>query len=202
MRIIYGKTSKGIISVFLIVVIAVIVVAGGFISLTKIFFPTRYGEYVFKYSQQFNIDPYLVFAVIKAESGFNPHARSKKDAKGLMQITDSTGQWILNALGRKDFSLEILFDPEINIMAGTWYLSWLSAEFDNDLNLVISAYNCGHGRVKEWLRDTNISKSGITLDRIPFPETDNFTRKVLRYYRIYRRIYAIRKFFQLPVIPA
>lgn len=183
-------------------VLILAVAAGGFVFMLNVVFPFKYKEHIFKYSKEFNVDPCLVFAVIKAESGFNPQARSKKDAKGLMQITDDTGQWILKTLGEKEFRPEILFEPETNIMAGVWYISWLNAEFDNDLNLVISAYNCGHGRVKEWLRDANISKSGKSLDRIPFPETEGFTKKVMQYYRIYRGIYTVKEFFLPLPIPA
>lgn len=153
------------------------------------FYPVKYQQYVDAYANKFGVDPLLVYSIIKAESQFNPTAVSKKGAKGLMQVTDSTGEWAFQNLGKANFSPELLFEPEQNIEIGTWYIAWLRDEFNGDLQLVISAYNCGHGRVKQWLADANVSKSGDTLDRIPFLETEAYTKKVLKYYKIYKLIY-------------
>lgn len=158
--------------------------------LLKMVYPIKYQQYVDAYSKQFNVDRFLVYSVIKAESQFNPIAQSGKGAKGLMQITNSTGGWAFYTLDKQGFEPELLFDPETNVMVGTWYLSWLMNEFNDNLELVICAYNCGHGRVKQWLMDESVSESGKSLDRIPFSETRDFMNRVLKYYKVYNSIYA------------
>ena len=84
------------------------------------------------------MDPYLVLAVIKTESNFNENVESNKGAKGLMQIMDSTGEWIASKLEVDNFKDEMLFDPEINIKFGCWYINNLLIEF-NDLSLALAA---------------------------------------------------------------
>lgn len=159
-------------------------------SILKIVYPIKYGEYVFRYSRESNIDPYLVFAIIKVESGFNPQATSSKNARGLMQITDKTGKWGAESLNLDNFAVGELYDPKTNIQIGCWYLNMLMKEFNNDLNLAVAAYNAGSGNVSKWLKDTNYSSSGqLNLDRIPFKETRDYIKKVKKCHLIYKRLY-------------
>jgi soluble lytic murein transglycosylase len=152
-------------------------------------YPLKYKEYVFEYSIKSGIDPYLVFAVIKAESGFDPNARSNKAAMGLMQITEQTGTWGAHTLKMGSFKTDDLYNPEINIRLGCWYLKQLMKEFNNNTDLVITAYNGGSGNVKEWLNDKELSHSGEYLDKIPFKETERFLDRVKNYHSMYRRLY-------------
>lgn len=149
----------------------------------------KYEEYVYRYSEKSNIDPYLVFAVIKAESGFEAGAVSKKNAKGLMQITEKTGNWGAQNLNLSRYNSESLFNPETNICIGCWYLGNLMKEFNNNLDLVITAYNGGSGNVNEWLKDKSLSNTGNSLEKIPFKETERYVKKVRDYYFIYKRLY-------------
>jgi soluble lytic murein transglycosylase len=158
-------------------------------TILKRVYPVKYSEYVLKYSKQYEVDPYLTFAVIKAESSFNPKAVSHKEAIGLMQLTRQTAVWGAESIGIEDFETSDLFDAETNIRIGCWYLSWLMKELKNT-DLVIAAYNGGIGNVKKWLQDSNLSNSGDSLDRIPFAETDRFLKRVKNYYWIYKRLYA------------
>jgi soluble lytic murein transglycosylase len=162
-------------------------------NILRFFYPLRYNDFVFKYSEYNKIDPYLVMAIIKVESNFNANAQSHKGAKGLMQITDQTALWGAEQLGLHDFRIDKLFDPETNIRIGCWYLNNLKKEFNNDLLLVLTAYNGGSGNVAKWLKDKNLSRSGKSLDRIPFKETDLYVKKVLKEYNIYKRLYADMK---------
>ena len=75
------------------------------------------------------------------ESSYDKTAISNKEARGLMQISPTTGQWAAEDLSIEDFSLDLLFEPEINIMIGTWYLNMLSDEFDHNIQLILAAYN-------------------------------------------------------------
>lgn len=171
---------------FIIVVVGIAVILN---NAVKIIFPLKYKEYVYKYSLENNVDPYLVFAIIKAESSFNPYAVSHKNARGLMQISEITGKWGAKSLGLKNYTPESLYEPETNIKIGCWYLSVLMKEFDNNLDLVIAAYNGGSGNVNEWLKNSNYSNTGIDLEKIPFKETEKFLKKVKNYYSVYKRLY-------------
>ncbi|MCR4437047.1 MAG: lytic transglycosylase domain-containing protein [Clostridiales bacterium] len=187
MKKIGGRT--GHILVFTAVLLVISIIINNSTTVLKVIYPIKYKEYVFKHSQKNNIDPYLVFAIIKTESNFNPKAQSRKNAKGLMQITDETGKWAANKNKLENFKTEDLYNPEINILLGCWYIHWLMQQFNNDTDLVIAAYNGGNGNVNEWLKDKKFSSSGTSLEKIPFKETDNFVKKVKKYHDVYKGLY-------------
>lgn len=153
------------------------------------YFPFPHQEVIFHYAHQHNLDPYLLAALIKTESNFRAEAESPKGALGLMQIMPNTGRWIAEQLGAEEFDPEVLTDPEVNVMLGSWYLAYLFAEFNNDPILVLAAYNGGRGNVQAWLRDSRWTGEAENLEQIPFPETRQFVRKVLLNYRIYNFLY-------------
>ena len=152
-------------------------------------FPIKYEEAVTKYSQIYELDPYMVYSIIKVESSFDEKAESNKGARGLMQITPSTGEWIAEKLKIKEFDSDDLFLPEINIMMGTWYFNYLTEKFDNDITLAIAAYNAGPGNVQNWLNDEDISRNGEELNRIPYRETENYVKKFNNAYEQYKELY-------------
>lgn len=154
----------------------------------KYVFPYKYSEFVDTFSKEYEIDPLLVLSVIKTESNFDKNAVSIRDAKGLMQIMDKTGEWAAEEIGIENFTPSILFDPETNIRMGCWYLANLESEF-TDLDLVIAAYNGGSGNVSKWLQNEEYSKDGKKLDYIPFKETKKYVDKVNTNYSIYKYIY-------------
>lgn len=151
-------------------------------------FPYNFKEYVNKYSEEYNIDPLLVLSIIKCESNFNEHAISTKDAKGLMQIMEFTGQWVASEIGITDFNPNMLFEADLNIQIGCWYISNLYTQF-KDLHLAIAAYNGGSGNVTKWLDDTSYSSDGVQLDYIPFKETKKYLDRVVTTYKIYQILY-------------
>lgn len=173
--------------IILLLVIIVVIVVGRF-GVKKYLFPYSYKEYVDKYSQEYDVDPLLVLAIIKTESGFKSDAVSRKDAKGLMQIMDDTGAWIAEKLEVNYFLPNMLFQPELNIKFGTWYINHLSDEFD-DIGTMVAAYNGGIGNVKKWLQDKQYSNDGETLWYIPFKETKKYVDKVKTNYSIYKYFY-------------
>lgn len=152
-------------------------------------YPISYQNSISKYSKEFNVDPYLVASIINVESRYDKNAISSKEARGLMQISPITGQWAGETLCIKDFKLEMLFEPDINIMIGTWYLNVLSEEFDNNIPIILAAYNGGSGNVSKWLTNKEYSEDGLNLKKIPFKETEEYVEKVLNNYKIYRIIY-------------
>jgi len=171
------------------VLLLIVLIIDNSTTVIKRIYPLKYQQFVFNHAQENGINPYLVFAVIKAESSFDPHAKSDKNAMGLMQITEKTAMWGAEIVGIKGFSLDDLYDPETNIKIGCWYIKQLMKEFDDDTNLVLAAYNGGSGNVNEWLRNDNYSKTGKELDVIPFRETDMFVKKVKNYIQVYIKLY-------------
>lgn len=172
----------------IIIILLIIVGFVGFSSAIDMFHPNEYTNYINEYSKEYNLDPILVRAVIETESKYNPNATSNVGAKGLMQITDSTGQWIADQIGIKDFNPEMLFDPKINIEFGCWYLANLNNEFHNEDN-VAAAYNAGRNNVKQWLQNKQYSKDGQVLDVIPFSETATYVKRINFYEKVYKFIY-------------
>jgi len=147
--------------------------------LFKFMFPKTYSNYVFSYSNQYQLEPALVFSIIKAESGFNEKAVSKSGAMGLMQLLPATAKWIATELG-DEFENDNLLDPETNIKYGCYYLNYLKNKFNN-IEVVICAYNAGESVVRNWIS----SNGTIEDDNIEYAETKNYLRKVKFYYSIY-----------------
>ena len=186
---IYNINKGGLLTViFLVLLIVVLAFVLPKIIIQQLY-PLKYKELIFKYSDENNIDPYLVTAIMKVESKFNLTAISSKNAKGLMQLSDQTAMWGAEELEIENFSIEDVFDPETNIRIACWYISTLMKEFDYKLQLVLAAYNGGSGNVTKWLKDKKLSSSGEKLDKIPFKETENYVNKVIKEYNIYNKLY-------------
>ena len=151
----------------------------------KKIYVVKYDEYVSKYSNQYDIDKYLILAIIKAESNFNENAVSKKGAKGLMQLMDTTAEDLAK---NSDINLDDIFEPDINIQLGSKYISALMSKYDS-IGLALAAYNAGSGNVDNWIKDGILKKDGSDIEKIPFIETNNYVRKILRDYELYKELY-------------
>ena len=151
-----------------------------------------YQNEIITYSQKNEIDPFLVAAIIKNESAFNRRAVSKVGALGLMQIMPDTGEWIAGQMGLGRFEAEDLYRTDVNIRMGCWYVSELKHEFKNNLVLVMIAYNAGRGQAKSWMQKNGWDYDFGSPDLIPYDDTRNYVKSVLRdrdeYYRYYREI--------------
>ena len=156
-------------------------------AIMKSFYITEYSEYVEKYSAEYKVDKYLIYATIKAESNFNEKAESSKGAKGLMQLMDSTAEEIAKSIDM-NIDNDDLFNPEINIKLGTKYLSKMLQKY-NSIELALAAYNAGAGNVDSWINQNTIKDDGSDAENIPFKETNNYVRKILRDYDIYKELY-------------
>jgi soluble lytic murein transglycosylase len=155
----------------------------------RLIYPLYYREIILDYSREYSVDPHLIAAIIYVESKYILNAESDKGALGLMQIMPKTGEWIAKQLIINDYSNSDLFNPETNIRFGSWYLSYLSKEFNADKHIMISAYNAGIGKVKEWL-DKEVWNGNIgDVKNIPYGETRKYLKDVLKVYKIYLRIY-------------
>lgn len=131
---------------------------------------------VLAYSKTYELSPALVLAVIKTESGFRPNAVSEAGAVGLMQLMPETFLYLSTEKLKETHREDALFDPEVNLRFGCYYLSYLFERFD-DLTTVIAAYNAGEGRVAAWLADPLLSKNGKLIS-IPFDETAAYVKSV------------------------
>lgn len=150
------------------------------------YFPLRYLDIINRYSSIHNVDPVLVASIINVESRFNPYAVSHAGASGLMQLMPGTAEWIAETLGIDNFNFnEDIFNPEVNINMGTWYISRLLNNH-YDISVALAAYNAGSGNVANWLSDSNFSNDGLTLDYIPFGETRRYVSVVLVSMYAYR----------------
>lgn len=146
-----------------------------------------YKEEIKNYSKKYNLDPNMVAAVIKAESGFNKEAVSHVGAIGLMQIMPDTGEWVAKKIGMTNFNANMLYDINTNIEIGCWYLNYLKEQFKEE-ELVLAAYNGGPGNVTKWLGDERYSRDGATLHYIPFNETKEYVGKVQENYKLYKTL--------------
>ncbi|MBR2743423.1 MAG: lytic transglycosylase domain-containing protein [Clostridia bacterium] len=151
-------------------------------------YPLDYQEYVMKAAEKYSLDPALIFAIIHTESKFDPNAVSSANAMGLMQITKDTYFFVNEKDGRGDLAVERLFDPEVNIDTGSYFIKWLIDDF-GDVDTAIAAYNAGRGSVKKWLGDSRYSADGKTLYEIPYEETKNYVKKVRSAYDFYKEHY-------------
>lgn len=155
----------------------------------KLFYPFPHEELVVKYTREYRVDPYLVLALIRTESRFYAHARSRVGAKGLMQIMPETGRWIAGQLKIEGFTEDMLFEPQYNIQMGIWYLAYLDNVFRGDTGKMLAAYNAGEHKVKKWLAEGTWSGRLTDVQQIPFSETREYIDRVLFDYQVYKRVY-------------
>lgn len=150
-------------------------------------YPQRYTQLVQQEAAEFQLDPDLVFAVIKTESGFDSEARSHAEAMGLMQLTQETFDWIASLYPPEDSSAGV-YDPQANIHCGCALLRLLLDQYGS-VDVALAAYNAGMGNVSQWLGSQEYSHDGETLHTIPYPETDAYVKKVRRAYEMYAKLY-------------
>lgn len=185
------KYFKSLLNILIIVVLLIILVILGFRFIYKKYlYPTKYNKYVQKAAVDNNIDPYLIFAIIKQESKFNKNALSNKDAKGLMQILDTTAKEVATDIKHLDENNLDLFDASTNICIGVKYFKTLLDRYDGNIHLAICAYNAGLGNVDKWKESKHIYSNGhVNISNIPFEETKNYLINILNYYDKYVKLY-------------
>ena len=149
-------------------------------------FPLTYREQVEALSAEYGVPVPLIFAVVKAESGFRPEAQSHAGACGLMQLMPATYREIAGRLG-EDCDESLIFDPTQNLRYGVYYLSYLYRYF-GDYYTALAAYNAGIGRVSGWVADSRYSSDGVTLHSIPIAETETYVRRIRDYEQTYTEI--------------
>ena len=138
---------RKIILILIVIVISLILILLNLDNILKLVYRQDYSEYVEKYSEENGIDKYLVYAIIKAESNFNPDVTSSSDARGLMQLMEETAIERSNIIDNDTVETHDLYDPETNIKLGTSYFAYLLGLYDDNIVLALTAYNAGLGNV-------------------------------------------------------
>jgi soluble lytic murein transglycosylase len=151
-------------------------------------FPLNYWDLIKKYSAQQNLDPYLVAALMAQESTFVRDIKSRAGAYGLMQMMPRTGRMYARRL-KIPYSLRLLTTPDPNIRMGTMYLADKIREFGN-VHLALASYNAGETPVRRWMREFGDLPQDEFIDNIPYPETQQYVKRLLGTAEDYRRLYS------------
>lgn len=155
----------------------------------KYLYPYDYQDTINFYADRYEVDRNLVASVILAESKFRQDATSVHGARGLMQIMPETGSWIATQIEDDSFSVEKLYNVNMNIKYGTWYLYELQTEFEGNEVLALAAYNAGRGNVYEWMEKYHWNINFKDYTKIPFPETREYVKRVLENKKHYNKLY-------------
>ena len=155
-------------------------------QITKTVYKKDYSEYVNKYAEQYGVEENLIYALIKAESNFNPNAVSHQNAKGLMQLMQSTAEDLAKK-SKINLNNDNILEPDINIQLGTQYISTLLNKYEC-VEVALAAYNAGSGNVDKWINSGTIKADGSDIENIPYKETNTYVRKIMRDYEIYKKL--------------
>ncbi|MBL8293011.1 MAG: lytic transglycosylase domain-containing protein [Bryobacterales bacterium] len=159
-------------------------------SFWKLAFPLPFRASLERHAERNSLDPYLVAALIRQESEFEPRALSRAKAMGLTQIMPSTGRELSRRLGIPYPSTAVLYQPETNLQLGTFFLKRIADSLDGVWEATLAAYNAGPSRARLWLGWSEFREPAEFVEAIPFHETRNYVQSVLRNADIYRRLYA------------
>ena len=144
-----------------------------------------YDEFIRQFAQEFQVDRSFISAIIARESHYDTKAESRVGARGLMQIMQDTGEWVSGRLAVRPYSYELLFEPQLNIRFGAWYLGYLSAQFNGDPVMIASAYHAGANNVKLWALKYAEDKRTLRIDQIPTEDTKDYVQKVMNAYALF-----------------
>lgn len=149
-------------------------------------FPFPYQQEILQAARREAINPLLVISVMRKESTFAPEINSTVGAVGLMQIVPPTAEWVAEQINLADYALSV---PKDNIKIGTWYLAYNHQRYNDSSLLAIASYNAGTGNVNQWLQNYDLTDRDRFVERIPFPETQDYVEGVFGSYWNYLRLY-------------
>lgn len=180
------KNTKKILIAAFIIVVLIIWISSNKEQMIKITYKKDYSEYVSKYSDEYNVEEALIYAIIKTESNFDANAKSTKEAQGLMQLMYSTAEEIADKINI-NLTKDSILNPDININLGTNYIATLIDKYQC-VEVALAAYNAGSGNVDKWIENGIIQSDGSDIENIPYKETNTYVRKVMRDYNIYMQL--------------
>ncbi len=155
------------------------------------YYPKDYSDIIEEWSEYYEVDPMLIYAHVHTESSFDANAVSNVGARGLMQITEDTFDWIKSKIARdEDLTFDDLFDPDINVRFGTYYISECLERYSDDQPTAAAAYHSGWGTVDTLLEDSAYSKNGETLDVFPYEQMQHYVSKIAKSYQKYTELYS------------
>ena len=158
----------------------------------SVIFPLQYWSLISTHAAAHGLDPYLVAALIAQESTFDKDIVSSAKAIGLMQIMPTTGRRWARRLGIRNYSTRRLTVADVNVRIGTAYFADLMKQFGSE-HAALASYNAGESRVVRWQRERPGVPRDEFIDDIPFPETQNYVRRILGTAEDYRRLYGARE---------
>jgi soluble lytic murein transglycosylase len=135
------------------------------------------------------VDPRLILAIMRQESGFRPRAKSIAAARGLLQLTIDTATKYAAHVGLNNLRDEDLYRPETSILLGSEYLADLSRQFLDLPEAVAASYNGGEDNVARWVKRAGQRDPGVFTAEVGFDETKNYVYKVMANYRAYKELY-------------
>ena len=155
------------------------------------FYPRKYQAFVEQWAQVYQLDPLLVYAFIRTESGFDPQATSSVDARGLMQMTEETFLWMRSKIAPEEpLTFADLYSPDTAIRFGCYYLHLCMVRYKGDVSTAAAAYHSGWGTVDQLLQMEEHSADGETLQGFPYNQMHHYVNKITACYQIYQRLYA------------
>ena len=152
-------------------------------------YPAPYREAILREASRRKVDPRLVLAIMRQESGFRPRAKSMAAARGLLQLTIDTATKYAAHVGLNNLRDEDLYRPETSILLGSAYLSELSRQFPGLPEAVAASYNGGEDNAARWVKRAGQRDPGVFTAEVGFDETKNYVYKVMANYRAYKQLY-------------
>lgn len=158
-------------------------------SLASVFYPRPYAEIVRSASEEFKIDSFFIWSIMRQESTFEPMIQSQVGATGLMQLMPATARFLADSLKIEEWNDSLLSNPQYNIRLGAYYLSLLQKEHAS-LNYAIAHYNAGPGPSRRWEKWAQANPDqDLAVEEISFRETRDYVKKVLSNLWNYRALY-------------
>jgi soluble lytic murein transglycosylase len=155
----------------------------------RLFYPVVERETLIAAAKENGLNPVFVASLIRQESNWNPRATSPAGARGLMQLMPPVGEALARTKGIRPWDPEMLYDPAVSIKLGTLHLKDLVRKYPNNPVKVLAAYNAGDARVEKWSTKAGAADPEVFTERIPFIETRDYVRIVLRNEAYYGALY-------------
>ena len=156
----------------------------------RLLYPRKYEVLVDQWAETYGLDPLLVDAFIRTESGFDPQATSTVDARGLMQMTEETFLWLRSKIAEgENVTFGDLYDPAVSLRFGCYYLHLCMERYGGDVATAAAAYHSGWGTVDALLQKEEHSADGITLQGFPYNQMHHYVEKITACYAVYQNLY-------------
>ncbi|MDL2219716.1 lytic transglycosylase domain-containing protein [Ruminococcaceae bacterium OttesenSCG-928-O06] len=178
----------------LLAAVALVLLAGGLFAWRQAqntLYPRRYTVEVEHWAAEYELDPLLLYAFVRTESSFNAKAESSAGARGLMQMTEDTFDWIKSRIARTEAVVyEDLYDADTAIRFGACFLSLCLQRYHGDVGTAAAAYHSGWTTVDNLLQDEQYSADGKTLTEFPYRQMNHYVNKITQCYQKYQKLYA------------